>query len=238
VTADKPGSPLYGEYYKKHGTNRNDLLGNPEVMFQTFAVDRANISALQKLQLNRDTARILDVGCGNGASLLQFLRLGFAPSNLVGIDTSDERIAQATAFLPGVGFRKESADALPFGDGEFDLVFESTMLGTLDSATLLENIGGEMLRVTKKGGYIMLADWRYSREGSGVKTAISPALIAKLFGVGKATRIVARERGALVPPVGRRLSRITPSLYFLTQKLFPAAVGQITTVLQKLQTQN
>jgi hypothetical protein len=38
----------------------------------------------------------------------------------------------------------------------------------------------------------------------------------------------------LVPPLGRRLSRITPSLYFLTQRLIPFAVGQVTTVLQKL----
>jgi ubiquinone/menaquinone biosynthesis C-methylase UbiE len=234
VTGEKSGSPLYGEYYRKHGNTRNDLLANPEVMFQTFAVDRANISALQKLELHRENARVLDVGCGNGASLLQFLRLGFTPSNLVGIDTNDERIAQASALLPGVGFRKESADSLPFGDAEFDLVFESTMLGTLESLTLLENIAREMLRVTRRGGYVMLADWRYSREGSGVKTAITPAFIAKLFSVGKATCVVAREHGALVPPVGRRLSRITPSLYFLTQKLFPVTVGQVTTVLEKL----
>jgi hypothetical protein len=53
VTGDKPGSPLYDEYYRKHGNTRNDLLANPEVMFQTFAVDRANISALQKLNLDR-----------------------------------------------------------------------------------------------------------------------------------------------------------------------------------------
>jgi ubiquinone/menaquinone biosynthesis C-methylase UbiE len=234
VTADKPAPPLYGEYYKKHGRARNDLLANPEVLFQTLAADRANISALQKLDLNRDDARVLDVGCGTGASLLQFMRLGFDASNLVGIDTSDERIAEASELLPGVAFRKESADALPFADGEFDLVFESTMLGTLESATLLENIAREMLRVTKPGGYVMLADWRYSREGSGVKTAISAGWIAKLFSVGTATRVVARERGALVPPLGRRLSRITPSLYFLTQRLFPFAVGQMTTVLQKL----
>jgi ubiquinone/menaquinone biosynthesis C-methylase UbiE len=234
VTGDKPSSRLYGEYYQKHGSIRNDLLANPEVMFQTFAVDRANISALQKLDLDRENARVLDVGCGDGASLLQFIRLGFRPSNLVGIDTSDARIAHAAEFLPGVGFRKESADALPFGDGEFDLVFESTMLGTLESPTLLENIAREMLRVTKTRGYVMLADWRYSREGSGVKTAISPALIAKLFLVGNATRVVARESGALVPPIGRRLSRFTPSLYFLTQRLIPFAVGQVTTVLQKL----
>ncbi len=233
MTGDKP-APLYDEYYNKHGRARNDLLANPEVLFQTLAVDRANISALQKLDLDRDTARVLDVGCGTGASLFQFVRLGFRPSNLTGIDTSVERLAEAARFLPAANFLRESADSLPFTDGEFDLVFESTMLGTLESRSLLENIAREMLRVTKKRGYIMLADWRYSREGSGVKTAISPALIAKLFSVGKATVVVTAEKGALVPPLGRRLSRITPSLYFLTQTLFPFAVGQITTVLRKL----
>jgi hypothetical protein len=80
----------------------------------------------------------------------------------------------------------------------------------------------------------MLADWRYSREGSGVKTSITPSFIAKLFGVGSTTKVVAEEKGALVPPLGRRLSRIVPSLYFLTQRLVPFAVGQVTTVLEKL----
>lgn len=226
--------PIYNDYYSQKGAGRNDLLGNPEVVFQTFAVDRANIEALRTIEIDRGNARVLDVGCGNGASLLQFIRLGFRPANLVGIDTDEERIARGRAELPGIEFRVESADSLPFAAETFDLVVESTMMGTLESKPLLAAIATEMVRVTRKGGHVMLIDWRYSRKGSGVKTAINPAMIADLFSVGSATSVVTREPGALVPPIGRRVSRIAPSLYFLVQRILPPAVGQMTTVLRKL----
>jgi ubiquinone/menaquinone biosynthesis C-methylase UbiE len=177
---------------------------------------------------------VLDVGCGSGASLLQFMRLGFDPANLSGIDMSEERIAEARARLAGVNFKVADARFIPEADGSIDLVFESTMLGTLDDPDLLHAIARDMLRVTRPGGFIMLCDWRYSRKGSGVKTSINPAVIAKLFDVGRATEVVSRARGALVPPLGRRLSRFAPSLYFLTQTLLPFTAGQVSTVLRKL----
>lgn len=233
MTSARSSNGLYREYYEQHGAHRNDLLRNPEVLFQTLAIDRANIAALRVAGIDRQSARVLDVGCGSGASLLQFIRLGFEPANMVGIDMSEERIAEARARLAGVNFKVADARFIPQSDASIDLVFESTMLGTLDDLELLQAIARDMLRVTRPGGFIMLCDWRYSRKGSGVKTAIDPAMIAKLFDVGRATEVVSRARGALVPPLGRRLSRFAPSLYFLTQALLPFTAGQVTTVLKK-----
>lgn len=225
---------IYREYYERKGGDRNDLLTNPEVLFQMLAFDRANIAALRKVKIDRSTARVLDVGCGNGASLLQFIRLGFNPDNLVGIDNSEERIADGRRLHPNMDFRCDSADRMPFADESFDLVFESTMLGTLSSMDLLSNIASEMIRVTRMGGHLMLADWRYSRKGSGVETAMSKKRVAELFRVGEKTKVIVRERGALVPPLGRRLSRMMPAMYFVVQKLLPPAAGHVTTILEKL----
>ncbi len=224
---------MYSEYYAKRGSQRNDLLSNPEVVFQAFAVERANIAALRAASLDRDNARVLDVGCGSGTSLLQFLRLGFRSENLVGVDSDAERISDGRKLLPTVELVCGSAEALGYADGTFDLVSESTMLGTLASQELLRSIANEMIRVTKPGGYIMLTDWRYSRKGSGVATAMSNAEVGGLFHVGEQTDLVRREKGALVPPLGRALSRRLPSFYFLTQACIPLAVGQITTLLKK-----
>ena len=63
--------------------------------------------------------------------------------------------------------------------------------------------------------------------------AMSKGRVTELFDVGGATTLIAREKGALVPPLGRALSKYAPSLYFLAQTLMPPAVGQITTVLRK-----
>lgn len=224
---------MYDRYYEKHGVDRNDLLRNPEVTFQTFAFDRANIRALQRLDVDRESAKVLDVGCGTGASLLQFIRLGFRPENLTGIDNSAERIARGEANFPNVRFRCESADSMTFADSTFDIAFESTLFMMLTSEDVARQIASEMLRVTRSGGYLMLADWRYSRRDSNDHRAMSPRRIESLFGVGNSTEVIARERGALVPPLGRFLSRRAPSLYFAVQALLPFAVGQITTVLKK-----
>ena len=224
---------MYSRYYDEHSRDRNDLLGNPEVTFQAFAIERANIRALQRMKLDRDNARVLDVGCGSGAGIFQFLRLGFKPQQLAGVDLSPERIADAKVSLPNVDLRCESGDATTFADGAFDIVFEGTMFVLLPTEEMARGIAREMIRLTKPGGYLMLTDWRYSKPGSDVYKAMTQKRIAQLFDVGGATRLIAREKGALVPPLGRRLSHYAPSLYFLVQAVLPPAVGQITTVLQK-----
>jgi SAM-dependent methyltransferase len=224
---------VYEEYYKKHGRDRNDLLRNPEVLFQTFAFDRANIRALSRLDLNPREAKVLDVGCGTGASLFQFVRLGFLPENLAGVDTSEERIADAKNNLPTADFRCESAELLSHESEMFDLVFESTLFMMLTSDDTAARIAREMLRVSRSGGYLMLADWRYSEPRSTTHKAVTNRRIRSLFDVGGATEVVARERGALIPPLGRLLSRRAPALYFAVQTLIPPAAGQVTTVLKK-----
>jgi SAM-dependent methyltransferase len=224
---------LYERYYAKHGANRNDPLKNSGVTFQLFAFERANIRALQRLDLDRETAKVLDVGCGTGSSLLQFIKLGFRPENLTGVDSGSERIEQARERFPSAAFRCESAEQMSFPDATFDLTFESTLFMMLTSEDVARRIASEMLRVTRPGGYIMMADWRYAEPRSTDHRAMTGKRISMLFDIGGKTRMVARERGALVPPLGRFLSRRLPSLYFIVQGLLPFAVGQLTTVLQK-----
>jgi len=227
-------TPVYEEYYRKHGSARNDLLHNPEVIFQMFALERANIRALSRLELNPADAKVLDVGCGTGASLFQFVRLGFRPENLSGVDASAERIAEARKRILSADFRCESADAMSYEAAAFDLVFESTLFMMLTSDEEARRIAAEMLRVARPGGYLMLADWRYAEPRSKTHKAVSTKRIRGLFDVGGATEIVTRVRGALIPPLGRFLSRRAPALYFAVQAIFPLAAGQITTVLRKV----
>jgi SAM-dependent methyltransferase len=224
----------YSPYYREHGDDRNDLLTNPGVLFQTLAFDRANIRALGKLNLDRSKAKVLDVGCGTGSSILSLLRLGFDPANLSGIDLEQDRIDRALRQAPNVDFRCGDARQLQFADGTFDLVLESTMFVLMPDESLAREIAGEMIRVTRKGRYIMLVDWRYGKPGKAHYRGVSAARIRNLFDVGRRTRVTGVERGALIPPVGRFLSRSLPSLYFTVQALVPPLVGQTTTVLEKI----
>jgi SAM-dependent methyltransferase len=224
---------MYENYYAERPPDRDDLLTNREVLFQAFAFEKANTRAIQSLGLDRSAALVLDVGCGSGAGLMSFVRWGFAPANLSGIDMNAERVAHAREAVPGADVRIGDASRMDFADESFDLVFESTMFLQMTDETLASSIAREMIRVTRRSGFIVLADWRYGKPRNPEFAAVSPARITRLFDCGRATSLVRAERGALIPPVGRFLSRSLPGLYFAAQSLLPFLVGQVTTVLRR-----
>jgi SAM-dependent methyltransferase len=223
----------YERYYREKGADRNDLLANPGVLFQGFAADRAFIAAVRGCGLDRTSAKVLDVGCGGGTGLALLLRLGFPPQNLSGVDIQEPRIAAARKLVPGTSLSCQDAAGMTFPDGAFDLVFESTMFYQISDEALAARIAREMVRVTRRGGFLILSDWRYAKPRSTTYRAVTAGRIARLFGVPDTARVRRRVRGALVPPLGRFLSHRAPALYFAVHALAPFLVGQITTVLQK-----
>ncbi len=230
---EKANRGIYERYYQAQGDDRNDMLSNPGVLFQSLAFEKANIRALGKIPLDRGSARILDVGCGTGSSLISFIKLGFDPANLFGVDIEAERITMAKQRVPNVDFRAGDARELPFADESFDLVIESTMFVMIPDEAVAGAIASEMLRVTKPGGHLMLVDWRYGKPGNPDFSGLSNDRMRRLFDAGRQTEVVTVERGALIPPVGRFLSRVLPSFYFVVQGLVPPLAGQTTTLLRK-----
>ena len=222
----------YGRYYASRSTDRDDLLFNREVLFQAFAFEKANTRALQAISVDRESSRVLDVGCGSGAGLLGFVRWGFPARNLTGIDLDGSRIERARELLPAASLVVGSADEMQFDSGSFDLVFESTIFLQMTDEDMAGRIAKEMLRVVRPGGHIVICDWRYGKPGNPDFRAVNRTRIASLFGVGSATDLVRVERGALIPPIGRFLSRSMPALYFAAQTVAPFLAGQTTTVLR------
>lgn len=226
----------YEQYYQKQGGSyRNDLFRNPEVLFQTLASDASVIAALRSTSLEPTTAQILDVGCGGGGSIINFLRLGFDPCNIWGIDILPERIQIARRRFPNINFICGDASSMKefFKDNRFNLVFEATMFVQITDDHLAQRIADEMLRVVKTNGFIVLTDWRYGKPANASYKALTQERIAQLFHVGTRTELRGVHKGALVPPLGRFLSHRAALGYFLIQTLFSFLVGQVTTVLEK-----
>src|ERR1700676_138624 len=119
--------PWYSGYYAQEGADRNSLLRNPEVLYQSLAQEASMMTALQLIKPNLQAARVLDVGCGAGASLNTFLRLGFGPQNLHGVDFQEARIREAKERFAGIHFQSGDATKLEYASESFDLVLESTM---------------------------------------------------------------------------------------------------------------
>lgn len=224
----------YSTYYREKGADRNDVLRNPEVLYQHLAFHESVVRTLRAAtDLDRATASVLDVGCGSCGSLVTFLQLGFLPNNLHGIDIIEERIAEGRARYSNLMLTCDNAAAMSFPSDSFDVVTESTMFVQLTDEVLATSIADEMIRVCKPGGYLLLIDWRYGKPGNRAYRALSRSRIDSLFRVGTASRFVCAYRGALVPPLGRFLSSRLPSFYFLVRALVPALAGSTTTLLQR-----
>ena len=101
--------------------------------------------------------RILDVACGTGNVAIPAARAG---ATVTGVDIADNLIEQARKRAAGEGlkirFDQGDAEALPYGDGEFDSVM--SMFGAM-FAPRPEKVAAELVRVCKPGGSIAMANW-------------------------------------------------------------------------------
>jgi len=228
-----PQDQWYARYYAASGAGRNDLRANRGAHFQTLALELSLMRALSSVNLDFGSSSLLDVGCGSARGLYQYLRLGFPQRNITGIDIREAHIAHARTVYPHAHFVHGDACRMQFESEAFDIVSESTMFVTLPSDSLRTSIASEMLRVCRPGGYVVLIDWRTPWPGNPNYKALTMRQVRRLFSLGVAADLIARRGGALVPPLGRAISRHAWPLYFLLSALLPALVGQVVYVIRK-----
>jgi SAM-dependent methyltransferase len=100
---------------------------------------------------------VLDVACGTGNLAIPAARSGAV---VTGIDIAPNLIAharhEARAAGRAVHFDVGDAEALPYGDGQFDTTM--TMFGAM-FAYRAERAAAELVRVTRQRGRIVMANW-------------------------------------------------------------------------------
>lgn len=113
-------------------------------------------AALQELLPPLAGKRVLDAGCGAGRVARLAAEGG---ASVVGIDFSANMLRAAREQLPDpphVSLARADLSALPFGDERFDLVTCSLVLGHLEE---LAAPVGELARVTRRGGTLLVSDF-------------------------------------------------------------------------------
>ncbi len=133
-------------------------------------------------------SRVLDVAAGTGNATVAAARLG---AQVTASDIAPAMVEKGRARTAAEGFDVEwheaDAQALPFGDGEFDQVLSA--FGAM-FAPDPGRAAGEMLRVAKPGGAVAMTTW----VQEGVQGACSD-LIAEALPAAAKQRVVPEQWG-------------------------------------------
>ncbi|MEE3716133.1 class I SAM-dependent methyltransferase [Tumidithrix elongata RA019] len=109
---------------------------------------------LRDLTVN-PTAKVLDLCCGSGQAT-EVLVKHF--QDVTGLDASPFAIARSRQNVPAATYVEAFAEAMPFGDRQFDLVLTSTAMHEMEPQQLRQIIQ-EVFRVLKPDGRFIIVDF-------------------------------------------------------------------------------
>ena len=151
--------------------------------------------------------RILDVGCGNGEVLRDFLRYGAGPRLIAGVDLLPDRVSAAAVRTPPIACSVGDATALPFPDATFDIALQFTLLSSVLDDETRRRIASETARVLRPRGTLIWYDFIWNpgnRDVRGIGLSEVRALYPSCeFDASRVT---------LAPPISRRLARVSTTL--------------------------
>src|ERR1041385_347166 len=161
--------------------------------------------------------RILDVGCGRGATLRQYLEYEAEPSQLWGIDLFPPFIEQARSASPGLQIIRGSASDLPFPDRSFDFISQFMLFTSVLDHDMKSRIAREIDRVLVPGGRLLWSDFGCNNPANPDVRGIRLVEVRRLFPQFSMTH----RKITLAPPLGRAIGRFGPGIYHLVSKIRP-----------------
>lgn len=177
-------------------------LDRPANLFLRHGQERELRRALEKAGLLPLSGRkVLEIGCGSGNWLEMLERLGATRESLAGIELDSRRAAGCAARFPGADVRTGDASRLPWNDGSFDLVLQSTVFSSILDRRMRQAVAAEMLRVMAPGGAIIWYDFFVDNPSNPNVHGVRRREIAALF---PGCRLDLR-RTTLAPPLARRI---------------------------------
>jgi ubiquinone/menaquinone biosynthesis C-methylase UbiE len=175
---------------------------NTAQLFLLQQRQRGVIEVLQRCGITHLTQiqHLLEVGCGDGAVLLEYGGLGIPIKSLHGSDVLPGRVTKAHTALPTVPFTCADGRALPYRSNSFDLVAVYTVMSSILDEDVQHRVARELMRVVKRDGIILCYDFWLNPNNPNTR-GVTRADLQRWF---PDSRMIAR-RITLAPPISRRL---------------------------------
>jgi ubiquinone/menaquinone biosynthesis C-methylase UbiE len=211
------GKHIHEAYGVRAATDARYSFFDQGQLFRIHQLERGILASLRLHGLEPlHSRRILEVGCGTGYWLRQFIQWGARPENLTGVDLLAERVAEAMELCPPqVKIHRANAATLHFAEGTFDLVFQATLFTSIFDPDIKHQIAAEMMRVTKRDGLILWYDFRVNNPSNADVQGVRSREIQKLF----PSCDITLHRVTLAPPLVRRLARYSWVTCYLLEKI-------------------
>jgi len=195
---------------------------------------RPSGEALVKSLEIKPPIRVLDLGCGDGTTAVPLARLG---ADVVGIDIAANLVAAGNKRAADEGLKNltfqegDASDLQGVSDNSFDLTL--SVFGAMFAPKPFD-VAKEMVRVTKPGGRIVMANWipndptSYVSQLLKISSSFSPpppeGFVSPMTW-GVETNIIERFGGAGVPP--EKISMVKDTWNFSSPDKSPADLIEI-----------
>jgi SAM-dependent methyltransferase len=189
---------------KKSGKDSIYTFLRPSELFIFQQREREILKSLAEVNIDSENIKnknILDVGCGYGTLLRDFIKYGANPENLHGIDLLPEHVEGAKKLAPNIFFSRGNAETLPYKNDFFDILLCFTVFSSILETKMALNIAQEILRILKKGGLLIWYDFFISHPLNPDTRGIGKKEIIRLFPDCNVTL----HKITLAPPLTRKL---------------------------------
>jgi SAM-dependent methyltransferase len=162
------------------------------------------------------SAKVLEIGCGVGSSLREFLKWGAQPANVTGVDLLADRIAECRRLCPeGVRLLCANAATVDLPSNAFDIVVQSMLFTSVLDGAVRRDIARKMLNVVCPDGLILWYDYRVDNPRNPDVKGVTRREVHGLF-PGCSIEL---RRITLAAPLARMLVPRWPRLYEIARRI-------------------